>query len=137
METSSINTNQHLPPPAMAVAFFGPDILAESKIRAWMFGQFHTTAACPRCKTSPSATATATFWGGGRVSCKACGLWFTATTGTPLAGLKLSTTQIFLILVGLGLNLDHKTIAGIVGTTAATVRDFRKKTGEESNNEQN
>jgi transposase-like protein len=127
MKSSSINTNQHLPPPAMAVAFFGPDILDESKIRAWMFGQFHTTAACPRCKTSPSATATATFWGGGRVSCKACGLWYTATTGTPLAGLKLSITQIFLILVGFGLGLDIKTIAEIVGTTPATVRDFRRK----------
>jgi hypothetical protein len=43
--------------------------------------------------------------------------------------LKLSTTQIFLILAGMGLNLDNRTIAGIATTTPGTVRDFRKKTG--------
>lgn len=117
-----------MPTPAAAVAFFNPGLLNEQEIRRWLFRQFHDTAACPRCRHEPLNAAAASFWQGGRVCCKGCGCWYQATTGTPLAGLKLSMTQIFLVLAGIGLNLDNRTIAGIVGTTQGTVRDFRKRT---------
>ena len=119
-----------MPSPAAAVAFFSPDVLDEQQVRSWLFRQFHDTAACPKCNREPSTTASVSFWQGGRVCCKSCGCWYQATTGTPLAGLKLSTTQIFLILAGIGLNLDNRTIAGIAGTTQGTVRDFRRKAHE-------
>ncbi len=121
------NQTAAMPEPQTALAFFHPGLLHEQKIRRWLYEQFHSTAACPRCHTEPTKTGTAAFWDGKRVCCKNCGCWYQATTGTPLAGLKLSVNQIFLILVGIGLNLDNRTISRLVGAGIPTIKRVRSQ----------
>lgn len=122
-----ITKTQKLPTPAQAVSAVA-GLLDTAAVGRWLFGHIHSgRSACPHCGCTVEGKAAATFWSGGRVCCKKCQHYFTAGTGTPFSKSKLSDEQTFLLLVSMGLNLDCKTAAALIGVNTSSVRENRQK----------
>lgn len=126
--TNNSTTAPRLPTAAQAVSALR-DCLDTVKIRRFLFGHLHGgRAACPACGVEiADARAVASFWEGRRVACKGCRHYFTAATGTPFSKSKLSDEQIFLLLACIGLDLDNRTAAAVIGVNASSVRENRQK----------
>ncbi len=117
----------HLPTPAQAVAVVA-GLLDTGAVRRWLFGHIHSErAACPYCGCTVEGKAAVTFWNGGRVACKGCQHYFTASTATPFSKSKLTDEQTFLLLVSMALKLDTRTTAALIGINTSSVRENRAK----------
>lgn len=105
---------------------FGPDLLDPGRCRAWLSQRLHPAGpACPYCRLPVLEAQRARYLDWGRLRCPACGRWHRATTGTPLAGSKLSAPQAVLLIVLLDLVVHPGRVAELVGVSAETVRDWR------------
>ena len=105
-----------------------PELLSKSRVRRWMFEQIHGfQAACPHCGHDIEGRALHSFWAGKRVSCRACGSFYTAATGTVLSRSRICEEQLFLLLVCMALDIDHKKTGAIIGVTHRGARDLRTK----------
>jgi ribosomal protein L37AE/L43A len=125
---TAISVAVQLPSPEAAFLTFGPDILNTVKVRQWLLNHLHQgRAACPTCGYKIEGRPAQSFWNGGRVVCRECRRFFSATTGTVLSRVKLSESCIYIILLGMALELNDKAISAMVGVTSSTVRDFREK----------
>ena len=131
MECINNATVPQLPTGFQAVAALR-DCLDTLKVRRFMFGHLHGgQAACPACGVEVAdGRAVASFWEGRRVACKGCRHYFTAATGTLFSKSKLSDEQLFLLLACVGLDLDSKTAAAVVGVNTSSVRENRRKIEE-------
>lgn len=112
-----------------AAGEFRADFLDEERVRSWLFRKLNP--AGPRCAHCGEGVlpgrAASTFWAGGRVCCKRCGKYFTASTGTMISGAALSEREIFLVALLLGLEVPVAEIAEVLGRTEETVRFWRGK----------
>lgn len=117
---------------------FGPsDILSvpvagffdEEICRVWILGRLHPDgAACPACLSPIVGEASLqSFWSGDRVRCVRCGKYFTALTGTFLAGGHLGYTQVILIGILIGSLADDSAIASIMSMSTEGVRLWRRR----------
>jgi hypothetical protein len=117
---------------------FGPsDILSgtvagffdEEICRVWILGRLHPDgAACPACLSPIAGEASLqSFWSGDRVRCVRCGKYFTALTGTFLAGGHLGYTQVILIGILIGSLADDSAIASIMSMSTEGVRLWRRR----------
>ena len=112
-----------------AAGEFRADFLDEAKVRAWVYRKLNPEGPrCAHCGEGllPGKAAT-TFWNGGRVCCKKCGGYFTASTGTMISGAALSEREIFLLALLLGFEVPVAEIAEILERTEETVRAWRSK----------
>ncbi|MDD2899482.1 MAG: hypothetical protein PHI31_12305 [Desulfuromonadaceae bacterium] len=125
--TNDSTTAPHLPTAAQAVeALRG--CLDTLKVRRFLFGHLHSErASCPHCGVVVEGKAAVSFWEGRRVACKNCRHFFTAATGTAFSKSKLSDEQIFLLLACMGLDLDNRPAAAVIGVNASSVRENRQK----------
>ena len=109
-----------------AVEAFNALKLDEKACRMWVLNRLHQSGAhCPQCKADIQEAET--FWDLGRCRCKACGKWFTATTGTILQGVQLRPDELYLLAVLSGLGVEIKEVARIVRVQPDTVRLWQGK----------
>lgn len=81
---------------------------------------------CPQCKVS-IADKTEAMIAGKKIKCPQCGKWFVWTTGTPLAGTKLSPAGSLSVLALLGAGADDVLISRLMNISEETVRLWRFK----------
>ena len=84
-------------------------------------------AVCPACGYQLTGKAKRTWGKWKKVRCKKCGKFFSARTGTILAGGKLSITQYFILLMGLAMGGSDAAVADVCGIHRDTVRLWRLK----------
>jgi transposase-like protein len=101
----------------------------EKQCREWVLRRLHPIEqVCPHCETEIlDETRLQRFWSGSRIKCRKCGAFFTALTGTFLAGSHFDFRQIILIAVFLGLGVSSDKIAAALGITQETVRLWKKR----------
>lgn len=110
---------------------FTADFLDEGACRSWVLAKLHPSGArCPGCGTElQGEVALLRFWRAERLKCPIheCGKFFTALTGTFLAGSHFSFQEIILLFLALKLDLRTRYIAAVVGVNPETVRQWRKR----------
>jgi len=130
MEPTEITAIEHQPNgarifvPADLGRDFGATFLDETKCRNWIIAMIHGDGSvfCPGCRAELEGNALRRFWEGKRIRCRACGKYFTALTGTFLAGCHLSFTEIVLFAVFLYFSIPPREIARILRISQETVR---------------
>lgn len=115
--------------PDQALAAFSAKFLDSDDCRMWILFELHRSKpACPYCKNQLQDENRLTrFWTGQRLACKKCDRFFTATTGTFLAGSHLGYRGFFLMSALLAAGLDNNQVAGVIDCTPETVRIWRRK----------
>lgn len=110
--------------PADAAAAFRADFLEEEASRRWILAMIHVAGpiTCPDCRAPLTEIALQRFWKGGRICCRACGKYFTALTGTFLAGCHMDFREILLLALFLHFNISAREIARVLKISAETVR---------------
>ena len=91
----------HVFTPADVARAFRADYLDEAVCRRWILTTIHGAGAiaCPECRAPLTGIALRRFWEGKRICCRACGKFFTALTGTFLAGCHFNFQEIILLAV--------------------------------------
>lgn len=115
--------------PRDVLRVFGTSFFDEHACRYWMLQKIHGNQAfCPGCNTEiTDIRKRSKFYSGGRLRCYVCGKHFTALTGTFLNGTHMGFKDLILLSVLLGLGLEVKKIADILGRNPETVRLWKHK----------
>ena len=110
--------------PRDVASVFRAGFLDEDACRQWILGTIHGTASvhCPGCQAELEGRALQRFWEGTRVCCRHCRKFFTALTGTFLAGCHMSYSEVILLAVFLHFGIHHREIARILNVSPETVR---------------
>ena len=135
MNNSAVLANDEARPvvagsfPEAAAAAFHAGLLCRDECLELVAGRLHQEGpACPECGASIESAAARKRWQRfERLQCSDCGKWFTAATGTWLAGAKLDPRQVFLLAALLELGIDPDLVARVVGASLVTVRYWRDK----------
>lgn len=120
---------------------FFKDLLDRDLCREWLIDWLHPEGpGCPRCGAAPSDRATVSWKKGMRVCCHGCKKYYTAFTGSILAGSQMRPHElaVMFFLIGLcskttgGLArqysfLSAKTISEVVGVSVDTVKLWGRK----------
>jgi transposase-like protein len=115
--------------PVQAMEAFNANFLDENYCRKWILKQIHgEQPVCPECGSDFDVTR-ASFWAGKKVQCK-CGKWFSALTGTFLAGTQFDLREVFLLALFLWFNMGNQSIAVKLSIDPETVRLWRHKFDE-------
>ncbi|MCK9362105.1 MAG: hypothetical protein M0P74_00660 [Syntrophales bacterium] len=130
MEVMGIEAiNYETPPahvfiPADVTTDFRAGFLDEVACRRWILTTIHSTVpiTCPECRNPLTDIALQRFWEGRRICCRACGKFFTALTGTFLAGCHMNFQEVMLLAVFLHFNIPAREIARILRISSETVR---------------
>lgn len=115
--------------PEAALETFNAGFLSESKCTAWVLNALHPQGPhCPECEIKIyDQTTIGNFWALCRCRCKNCGKFFNALTGTMLHGSQLDQKQVYLVALGIALELPVKAIAKFTGITEASVYAWQKR----------
>ncbi len=110
--------------PHDVAASFRAGFLDEDACRAWILGTIHGRGPvrCPECRGEMEGKALQRFWEGKRVCCRRCGKFFTALTGSFLAGCHMTYGEVLLLAVFLHFGISPREIAGILKISPETVR---------------
>lgn len=107
---------------------FDAGFLDEARCREWIISLLHGgTMICPECGIPVRPAGLRRFWLGKRISCHACGKFFTALTETFLSGIHLDFRSIVLLILFIALGLDNNFIARRLNCSPETVRIWKKK----------
>lgn len=107
----------------IAPSFFNPLLC-----RFWVIRQLHRAGArCPSCGQPVSQRVLPRFLANGRVKCNRCGKFFTALTGTFLAGTHMGFTEIFFLAFGIEMGFSVRVMSERTGLDPDTVRLWRDK----------
>lgn len=103
---------------------FSAGFLDEMFCRDWILAEIHGRGEryCPECHTPLTEIALQRFGDGKRICCRTCGKFFTALTGTFLAGCHMSFSEVILFAVFLYLRIPAREIARILHISPETVR---------------
>ncbi|WP_316348502.1 hypothetical protein [Desulfuromonas acetoxidans] len=111
-----------------ARAAFAADCLRRDVCLAWLAGQLHPAGGrCPECGAAVPDRQINRWRSFGRLECCECGRWFSAASGTWMAGAKLAPNQVFVLAVLLSMDVDVALIASAIGASEVTVRFWRDK----------
>ena len=114
--------------PADVLQVFNAAFLDYEFSRIWILKRLHPAGAfCPRCGEVVPDHKLQRFWSAGRLSCRTCGKFFTALTGTFIAGCQLDFRNLMLLSVLIALGVGDKQISTIVGMCPDNVRLWRYK----------
>lgn len=117
--------------PADAGRIFNANFLDESACRGWILEYIHgaqdgsegqKTIFCPGCQAILEGKALQRFWTGKRICCRKCGKFFTALTGTFLAGCHMKYREILLFALFLNFKIPPREIARILRISTETIR---------------
>jgi transposase-like protein len=112
--------------PAGAILALRPEMLNLDECRGWILRQIHQEG--PQCLHCGATDISAdSFFKGKRICCRVCGVWFTASTGTILAGSTLDYRAMYLLAVLIGMGQRDTEIAGRLGLNRKTVAEWRGK----------
>lgn len=110
---------------AAAIEALQDDLIDKGKLQAWLLRQMHDAPVCPSCRTEATGHAAVSFWHGGRVCCRSCKTYYSATSKTPLSGMKTPPQRMFLAIIGHGLGLSTSKISKLAGIDPSTVREIK------------
>lgn len=114
--------------PVAITGVFGAEFLDAGACDAYIIESLHGDClACPGCGATVAARSFHGLRVENRVRCRRCGKFFTALTGTFLSGTHLSSREIVLLALLLGLGVQDKEVARIIGISAESVRLWRLK----------
>lgn len=114
--------------PADVLEVFNVNFLDYELSRMWILKRLHPSGShCPGCGAAVPKNKMQRFWSNQRISCRACGKYFTALTGTFIAGCQLDFRGLVFLGLLLALGVHDKQIASIVGMSAENVRLWRRK----------
>ncbi len=110
--------------PIDVAASFQAGFLDEDVSRTWILEAIHGRGPvlCPECRCEIEGKALQRFWEGKRVCCRQCGKFFTALTGSFLAGCHMTYSEVLLLAVFLHFGISPREIAGILRISPETVR---------------
>ena len=110
--------------PADVARDFSAAFLDEAACREWILAAIHGRGEqhCPECQAIVTGIASLRFWEGKRICCRACGKFFTALTGTLLAGCHMTFSEVILFAVFLHFRIPSREIARILKVSQETVR---------------
>ena len=114
---------------ADAHAAFGPEFLDDGFCRDWVLRRLHPAGVfCPGCGAAiVGDNRLQRFWSGLRLTCPACGKFFTALTGTFLARSQQSFRELVLLAFLLEAGFSNTETARLVRNHPNTVRMWRLK----------
>ena len=114
---------------AGVVESFGPDFLDRERCREWVLERLHGhDPACPECGGLLDDPRRLARWrANGRIRCGGCGKFYSATTGTFMAGSRLGFRQVVLLALLMGLGLSNAQAAAILGCSAEAARLWRAR----------
>lgn len=114
---------------ADALAAFGPEFLDDGFCRDWVLRRLHPAGVfCPGCGVVIEGdNRLQRFWSGLRLTCPACGKFFTALTGTFLARSQQSFRELVLLAFLLEAGFSNTETARLVRNHPNTVRMWRLK----------
>lgn len=103
---------------------FQADFLDEAACRSWILTRIHGDGEhrCPGCHVVLDEKSLPRFWEGKRIRCRACGKFFTALTGTFLAGCHMTFRGVILFAIFLHFKISTREIARILRISPETVR---------------
>lgn len=105
-----------------------PSFFDSRMCKLWIIKQLHPAGArCPSCYKPISEKVLPKFLDNGKVKCSRCGKFFTALTGTFMAGTHMEFTDIFFLALCLEIGLSVKSVADRIGLDQDTVRLWRDK----------
>ena len=114
--------------PADVLEVFDVNFLDYDFSRMWVLKRLHPNGAyCPGCGAALPENKLQRFWSNQRISCRACGKYFTALTGTFVGCCQLDFRGLVLLSVLLALGVHDRKIAAIVGMSRDNVRLWRRK----------
>lgn len=115
--------------PAEALSAFSARFLDAEACRSWILARLHPAGqACPYCRRPIDDHRRLVRWNAGeRIQCADCGRFFTATTGTILAGKHFDPAGVYLLAVLVGLGVDNHHAAAILQCSPETVRLWRHR----------
>lgn len=114
---------------AAAAAAISPAALDETWCREWLIRKIHPggPGKCPSCSTAVSGYQVSTYYAGRRVVCKGCRTAFDARKRTILFGTSRSYSQIFCLMLLLGLGVPTKEIASRIGMSRSTIFEWKNR----------
>jgi len=117
-------TSAHVFIPVEVARVFRADFLDEEVCRRWILKTIHGDGEmmCPGCGAPLAGIALQRFWEGKRICCRTCGKFFTALTGTFLAGCHMTFREVILFAVFLHFRIPPREIARILRISVETVR---------------
>lgn len=106
-----------------------PQMIDPEKCESWLRAQFHRgdLPGCPDCGRKPEGKPARTIKAGGRIKCSACGKFFTWWKGTLFEGSRVNPVEFVVLRIALAAEMDHKSIAQLIGRSAQSVRQWSKK----------
>ena len=114
--------------PSDALEVFNANFLDYEFSRIWVLKRLHPDGAhCPGCAAPIPDHKLQRFWSNGRLACRKCGKYFSALTGTFIAGCQIDFRNLVLMAVFLALGVHDSKIATITGMSAENVRLWRRK----------
>jgi transposase-like protein len=94
--------------------------------RLWVLKRLHPNGAnCPACSEPIPENKLYRFWSNQRISCRICGKYFTALTGTFIAGCQMDFRGIILLSFLLSLGIHDQVIAKTIDISKENVRLWR------------
>lgn len=107
---------------------FNANFLDYEFARIWVLKRLHPDGAyCPGCGVAVHENKMQRFWSNQRISCRVCGKYFTALTGTFVAGCQMDFRSLILLSFLLALDVNAQIIARIIGISKENVRLWRLK----------
>ena len=114
--------------PEEVLEVFNANFLDYEFARMWVLKRMHPHGAyCPGCGAAIPDNKLRRFWSNGRMSCRGCGKYFTALTGTFIAGCQLDFRGLIILAFLLALGAHDKEIARITEMSRENVRLWRLK----------
>ncbi|HBJ74409.1 MAG TPA: hypothetical protein DDY86_02540 [Syntrophaceae bacterium] len=114
--------------PEEVLKVFNVNFLDYEFARMWVLKRLHPHGAyCPGCGAAIPEKKLRRFWSNGRLSCRGCGKYFTALTGTFIAGCQLDFRGLIILAFLLALGVHDKEIARITEMSRENVRLWRLK----------
>ncbi len=107
---------------------FNANFLDYEFARIWILKRLHPDGAhCPGCGVVIPDNKLQRFWLNQRISCRVCGKYFTALTGTFIAGCQIDFRGLILLSFLLAIGIHDQIIARIIGISKENVRLWRLK----------
>lgn len=105
-----------------------PSCFDEAGCRQLILGLLHPEGArCPSCRQPVDAAQSAAFWSGGRLTCIACKIGFTARSKTIIDKAGLGYSDIFRFAIFGSIDFAPAEIADRLGLHRNTINNWRKR----------
>lgn len=110
---------------------FGAALLSQFRCRDVILRWLHPAGPrCPHCKEPTPESKRHTWHGGRSIRCTGCGQYYNAFTSTPLAGAKISPSQLVLLAFLTDHRWKNREIARATGLSSQSVRVWRSRLKE-------